>query len=94
MSVKGGGNERESGEVASISRIMGYRMAGARGGSVHTLLILTGCDINMRKGAPANGGRTDCWARFCRFPNGVRELDVSKKKQVWLLMLQFQFSLN
>lgn len=50
MSVKGGGNERVSGEVAAISRIMGYRMAGARGGSVHTLLILTGCDIGMRRG--------------------------------------------
>lgn len=94
MSVKGGGNERVSGEVAAIPRITGDRMAGARGDSDHTLLILTWCDISMRKGAPANGGRTDCWARFCRFPNGARELDVSKKKQVWLLMLLFQFSLN
>lgn len=94
MSVKGGGNERVSGEVAAIPRITGNRMAGARGDSVHTLLLLTWCDISMRKGAPANGGRTDCWARFCHFPNGARELDVLKKKQVWLLMLLFQFSLN
>lgn len=33
MSVKGRRSERESGEVAAISRIMGYRMAGARAGS-------------------------------------------------------------